>query len=270
VDLATLLGILGGFGIILAAILFGSDTSPIIFLNIPSILIVVLGTFLVVLIKFTLDQFINAFKVASRAFVTRNESAEMLHAKIVEVADLARKKGTLALEGVQIANPFLARGVQMMVDGQAPEVIREILSKEMLQTIDRHKWGAKVFSAMADVAPAMGMIGTLIGLVQMLSNMEDPKSIGPAMAVALLTTLYGAVLANMMAMPIADKLTLRKAEEGRLKAMCIDGIQAIQSGHNARIVNSLLRVYLKPTRSKGEGKKARKPDKPEATRKAAA
>jgi chemotaxis protein MotA len=126
------------------------------------------------------------------------------------------------------------------------------MSKDMQQTIERHSWGARVFSATADVAPAMGMIGTLIGLVQMLSNMSDPKSIGPAMAVALLTTLYGAMIANMVAMPIADKLTLRKADEQRTRSMVIDGVLAIQEGQNPRIIESMLKAYLEPAKRGGE------------------
>ena len=122
----------------------------------------------------------------------------------------------------------------------------EVLSKDLAQANDRHTWGAKVFSALGDLGPAMGMIGTLVGLVQMLSNMDDPKSIGPAMAVALLTTLYGAMLANMFALPIADKLSLRKAEEVRFKSMCIDALMGIQAGQNPRVIESMLKAYLAP------------------------
>ena len=256
-DIATLIGVLGAFGIILVAIFTGGDTSPLIFLNIPSILIVGVGTFMVVMIKFSMKQFIGAFKVATRAFLSKNESPQDLIAKIVEISHIARKDGLLALEGVKTDNEFLSVGVQMLSDGTDGKVIEEILGKEVEQTIDRHRWGAKVFTASGDVAPAMGMIGTLIGLVQMLSNMEDPKSIGPAMAVALLTTLYGAMLANMVCLPLADKLTLRKEEESRTKAMCIDGILAIQAGQNPRVVEGLLKVYLNPSQrdAKPEGKK---------------
>jgi chemotaxis protein MotA len=172
--------------------------------------------------------------------------------KIVELANIARKEGMLALENQEVDNHFLDEGVKMLIDGNSREVVNTVLSKDMQQTIERHTWGAKVFSATADVAPAMGMIGTLIGLVQMLSNMSDPKSIGPAMAVALLTTLYGAMLANMIAMPIADKLTLRKADELRVRSMCIDGVLAIQEGQNPRIIESMLKAYLEPEKRGSE------------------
>lgn len=243
-DLATLLGMIGAIGIVLVAILFGG--SALIFINIPSLLIVLGGTMLVVMIKFTLQQFLGAFNVAARAFISKPVDSEELMAQIVNLSTIARKQGLLALENEKIDNRFLNDGIQMLVDGNDREVLSTVMHKDMQQTIDRHKWGAKVFSATGDVAPAMGMIGTLIGLVQMLSVMDDPKAIGPAMAVALLTTLYGAILANMIALPIADKLNLRKTEEGRVKSICIDGVLAIQAGQNPRIIESMLKAYLDP------------------------
>ena len=259
-DLATLLGILGAFAIVVLAILFGGDTSPLIFLNIPSILIVVLGSLMVVLIKFTFAQCIGAFKVAAKAFSDKKETSEHLIEQIVDIAKIAKKDGLLAVEDDMITYDFLKQGMQMLVDGQKPEVIKETLSKEIDQTIQRHTWGAKVFSALGDVAPAMGMIGTLIGLVQMLSNMEDPQSIGPAMAVALLTTLYGSMLANMFALPIADKLGLRKVQERYLKTLCMDGILAIEAGYNPRIIEGLLTVYLSPKQKLAQEQKKENAD----------
>ncbi|WP_461516071.1 flagellar motor protein PomA [Porticoccus sp.] len=243
-DLATLLGLLGAMGIVMAAILTGG--SVLVFVNIPSILIVLGGTFMVVMVKFSLKQFFGAFKVALRAFFYKTDQPEDIITKIVELAQIARKEGTLALENQEIENTYLNQGIQMLIDGTDRTVISTVMKKEMVESIDRHKWGAKVFSATGDVAPAMGMIGTLIGLVQMLSAMDDPKSIGPAMAVALLTTLYGAMLANMVALPISDKLNLRKSEEGRIKAICIDGVLAIQEGQNPRIIEAMLKAYLEP------------------------
>ncbi|MFK8047076.1 MAG: flagellar motor protein PomA [Halioglobus sp.] len=245
-DLATLIGMLGAIGIVLAAMLTGG--SIIVFVNVPSILIVLGGTFMVVMIKFTLGQFLGAFKVAARAFMFKLQSAEDLIEQIVNLANIARKEGMLALENEEIENEFLNEGIKMLIDGNNHEVIEKVMHKDLQQTLDHHTWGAKVFTATGDVAPAMGMIGTLIGLVQMLSAMDDPKSIGPSMAVALLTTLYGAMLANMIALPIADKLGLRKSEEGKIKAMCIDGVLAIQEGQNPRIIESMLKAYLDPTK----------------------
>ncbi len=245
-DLATLVGLVGAMGVVMASIVLGG--SPLIFFNIPSLIIVFGGTFLVVLMKFSIAQFINAFKVALKAFVSKQQSPELLIPEIVSLAEVARKEGMLALEGREISNPFLDEGIKMLIDGHNREVIQTLMHKELQQTVERHKWGAKVFTATGDVAPAMGMIGTLIGLVQMLSAMDDPKKIGPAMAVALLTTLYGAMFANMVAIPIADKLNLRKTEEGLLKAICIDGVLAIQEGKNPRVIESMLKAYLAPSK----------------------
>ncbi len=251
-DLATLIGILGAFGIVVAAMVLGG--SVMVFLNVPSLLIVIIGTLMVVLMKFNLSQCLGAFKVAMKAFMFKMDKMEELIPKVVEMADVARKGGLLALEGQQVDNEFLKEGVKMLVDGHDGEVVRNVLTKDLRQTTERHAWGAKVFSAMGDVAPAMGMIGTLVGLVQMLSAMDDPKSIGPAMAVALLTTLYGAMMANMFAIPIADKLDLRKTEEGQLKSMVIDALMAIQAGQNPRVVESMLKTYLAPSVRDGKGK----------------
>ncbi len=247
-DLATLIGLIGSLAIVIAAILLGS--SPGMFISPASILIVFGGSLFVVLSKFTLQQFLGAIKVAAKAFKFKLPTTEELIEEIMEVARIARKEGFLALDNRESSVPFFKMGIQMMVDGHPPEVVRAVLEKERMLTLERHRWGAKVFTAMGDVAPAMGMIGTLVGLVQMLSNMDDPKSIGPAMAVALLTTLYGAMLATMVFLPMADKLTLRMTEEARMQAMLIDAIAAIQSGSNPRVVEQLVSSYLPPSKRK--------------------
>lgn len=247
-DLATLLGLVGALGVVMAAIITGG--SPIMFFNIPSVLIVLAGTMLVVMIKFNMAHFLGAFKVALRAFSNKMENPEEIVQKIVELATIARKEGLLALENAQIDNEFLQRGVQMVSDGNSPEVVSNVMTKDLQHTIDRHQWSAKVFTATGDVAPAMGMIGTLIGLVAMLANMDDPKAIGPAMAVALLTTLYGTLMATVVAIPIADKLKFRAMEEERIQKMVVDGLLSIQAGQNPRIIESMLKSYL-PTSKRG-------------------
>ena len=143
-----------------------------------------------------------------------------------------------------MSNPFLQRGVQLLVDGNEGEVVKQVLANDIDQMIERHEAGESIFRGMGDVAPAMGMIGTLVGLVQMLSNMSDPKSIGPAMAVALLTTLYGAVIANAFALPLADKLASRSNEERILKSLILESVNSIQTGMNPRIMQELLSGYL--------------------------
>ena len=241
-DIATLVGFIGAFAIVLAAIFIGPN--PMMFVNVPSLLIVVIGSFFVVAMKFSIKQLPNAIKVAIKAFSSKVDKPEELIDQVYELATAAKKSGILALESFDIQSSFLNRGIMMLVDGYDPKVIREILTKERNLTIMRHEQGRKIFEALTDVAPAMGMIGTLIGLVQMLSNMKDPKSIGPAMAVALLTTLYGAVIANMISSPIADKLSLRSEEEEKNYNLCIDAVMGIASGLNAKIIKDSLREYL--------------------------
>ncbi len=241
-DLATLIGLVGALGIITTAIIIGG--SALIFLNVPSLLIVGLGTVMVVLMKFPLAHFFSAFKIAMKAFMHKPEDPQSLIREGVELANIARKEGVLGLEGREISNPFLERGIQLCVDGHEPEFVRQMLNKDVNLTIERHERGQAIFRAIGDVAPAMGMIGTLIGLVQMLTNMDDPKAIGPAMAVALLTTLYGAVIANAFAIPIADKLALRSNEERLNKALILEAINAIQEGINPRVMEELLKTYL--------------------------
>jgi chemotaxis protein MotA len=244
VDFATLIGLVGAIMLIASAVILG--VSPEVFLNPASLLIVVGGSLLVVLAKFSFSQFFDAFKVTARAFKFKLPETQASIDELVEVAQIARKQGVLGLEGRDVSSPFLAQGIQMLVDGQDANTIKQLLNKERLMTLDHNRSGAKVFNALADVAPAMGMIGTLIGLVQMLSNMEDPKSIGPAMAVALLTTLYGAMIATMIATPIADKLSLRMTEEARMQSLYIDALVAIQEGTNPRIIEQMLSSYLPP------------------------
>ncbi|WP_369856393.1 flagellar motor protein PomA [Candidatus Thalassolituus haligoni] len=241
-DLATLVGLLGAFGIVVMAMILGGDIA--MFVNVPSILIVFVGSFFAVMMKYELGQFLALAKVGGKGFSFKLSKPETIIAEVVELAGLARKGGLLSLEGKEVSDEFLGKGIQLLVDGHDPDVVRSILSKEAKLATDRHDMGASIFQNLGDTGPAMGMIGTLIGLVAMLANMDDPKTIGPAMAVALLTTLYGAMLATMFALPLADKLRLRMNEEGRLKSMIIDALLAIQAGQNPRVIESMLQAYI--------------------------
>ncbi len=241
-DIATLIGIVGAVGCIVAAILMGGEMG--MFINGPSIMIVFAGTFAVVLMKFPLANTLGSFGVAMKAFLHKATQPSDIIEQSIELANVARKEGLLGLENVEVKNEFLAKGITMVVDGNSPELVNKILSKEISLSIERNETGLSVFKAMGDVAPAMGMIGTLIGLVQMMSNMSDPKAIGPAMAIALLTTLYGAIIANVFAIPIADKLAIRSDEERLTKSMILESISAIQEGLNPRMIEGLLNVYL--------------------------
>ncbi len=241
-DLATLIGILGALALIVVTMLLSGDLS--MFVNVPSLVIVFGGTFTAVMAKYSLGQYLAFGKMIGKGFKGGDVDLGDLIDEIVALADEARKGGLLALEGKEVSSDFLSKGIQLLVDGHEPDVVKAILAKEKSEAEKRHAIGASIFTNMASMAPAMGMIGTLIGLVAMLANMSDPKSIGPAMAVALLTTLYGAILANGFCEPIADKLTIKAKNDVMLKNLVIDALLAIQNGQNPRVIDGMLRNYL--------------------------
>jgi chemotaxis protein MotA len=246
VDLATLIGLVGAAIVVLVAIFAGGSSAS--FLDVPALVLVVGGTLLVTLMKFSLRQFLTANKVAFKAFSSRTPDAEELIDRSVGLANEARVNGLLALEEVELPDEFFRKALNLVIDGHDPGVVRSILDKDLELTLKRHRDGQAIFKAIGDAAPAMGMIGTLIGLVQMLSSMSDPKQIAPAMALALLTTLYGALLANLIAIPIADKLALRSTEERLTKSLIIDAVMSIQDGQHPRVVKDLLKNYLPKSR----------------------
>jgi chemotaxis protein MotA len=228
--------------VILAAILVGGDFST--FVNVPSLLVVLGGTIAATLAKFSLADCIYAFKVGLRqAFVDESINPRELIEKIKDMASKARKDGLLALEEEEIPNVFLKKGVNLCVDGQPPEFVQKVLENEMDYSIERMELGEKIFRAIGEAAPAFGMIGTLVGLVQMLANMSDPSSIGPAMAVALLTTLYGALFANLFALPIADKLLLRYKYDRKTKRLITEGVMGIAQGESPHVIDEILGTY---------------------------
>ncbi len=241
-DIATLVGIIGAFGIIIGAILTGGELGP--FIDVPSMLIVVGGTFFVTFSQVTLGDFLGSFSVGMKSFLYKVDDPMQLIEESVELADIARKNGLLALEGQEISNPFMKKGITLCVDGHDPVLVQKMLESEVKQTLLRHENGIRMFTNMATMAPAMGMIGTLVGLVQMLSNMSDPAAIGPAMAVALLTTLYGAIIANAFAQPVADKLTRATELEEINSKLIMETIHGIQEGMNPRVLEQLLSTYL--------------------------
>ncbi|MEO0443629.1 MAG: flagellar motor protein PomA [Pseudomonadota bacterium] len=241
-DLATLIGILGALALIVLTMMMSGDIT--MFVNAPSLVIVLGGTFTAVMAKYSLSQYLAFTKIAGKGFKGSSADIPELIDEIVALADEARKGGLLSLEGKEVSSDFLQKGIQLLVDGHDPDVVKALLGKERTEAEKRHKIGASIFTNMASMAPAMGMIGTLVGLVAMLANMSDPKAIGPAMAVALLTTLYGAILANGFCEPLADKLTSKAADDVLLKNLVIDALLAIQNGQNPRVIDSMLRNYL--------------------------
>ena len=240
-DIATIIGFGATFGLIVMAM---GNPGP--FIDMPSVYIVVLGTMTAVLARSSIPEFIGSIGVVMKTVKFKIDPPETLIERLVELGTIARKDGMIALEGQEIPNAFLAKGVRMLVDGTDPSMIKSTLEREMQMIQQRNSDGMTFIASAQDIAPAMGMIGTLIGLVQMLGNMSDPKSIGPAMAVALLTTLYGAVIANVMCIPLNQKLAKLDTAESLNHQLIIEGVMFIQSGGNPRMLPDLLMPFVSP------------------------
>ncbi len=243
-DIATLIGLIGSFAIIISAMVMGGSADA--FINAPSLLIVVGGTLAVTLVHQKLGPVFGAFKSVANAFFDKSQSTDELIPAIVNLAQKARKEGLVSLEGEEIADEFMSRGIRLGVDGLSPELVTATLRNELSSLKKRHEVGQKVFRFMAGTAPSMGMIGTLVGLVQMLRTLDDPSAIGPSMAVALLTTLYGAILAFVVFNPLAEKLENRTLEEVTSKTLTIAGVASILQGDNSMAIQSKLEAYLAP------------------------
>lgn len=245
-DIATIIGLVGSFALMIVAIMMGGDLMG--YVDYPSIAIVVGGSILTVMTSVTMAQFFSVLKVLPKTVLSKSQDLKGLVASLVEFAVIARRDGILALENHidDKTDPFIATGIRMAVDGTDPELIEKLLQADIESLAERHKSGKQVCDLVAKYAPAFGMIGTLIGLVAMLANMSDPSAIGPGMAVALLTTLYGAILANAVFLPLADKLAIYSKKELQARVLVLQGVMAIQSGDNPRIVEQKLNVFLAP------------------------
>jgi chemotaxis protein MotA len=242
-DLATLIGLASGTAVVLLAIFMGGDFMG--FVDVPSMLLVVGGATAATVMRFTLADVVVALRTGiSAALAQAKTTPRMLIDEIGQLAQKARKEGLIGLDGIEIGDEFLKKGVQLCVDGMSFEFIKDALARERDLYIERLEEGEKIFRAMGEAAPAFGMIGTLVGLVQMLSNMEDPQTIGPAMAVALLTTLYGAMIANLVALPIADKLASKAQLAYVLRTLVIEGTLHIQNKTNPDVMIEFLSAYL--------------------------
>jgi len=245
-DIATVLGVISAFGLVLLAIFMGGGLA--LFVNIPALMIVIGGTLGATMINYPLKDVFGVFNVVRKALFTQNISINDLMNRFLDFARRSRKEGILALESEikKVNDEFLKKGVQLSIDGLEPQEISNILETEVDFIRSRHQLGAEIFTTMGAFAPALGMIGTLIGLVQMLQSMDDPSTIGPAMAVALLTTFYGSVLANIVCIPIAGKLKTRSKEEVLTKEMAIQGIISLANGDNPRILEQKLLAFIPP------------------------
>ena len=246
VDYATLGGAAAAFGLMFLAILLGGGV--ILFFNFPSFLIVIGGTIGATLVNFPLEDFKRSVDVVRTAFFPVRLSAMQRVSRILDLARLARADGILALQNEIFleSDPFLRKCMELAVDGYETKEIRRILDIELAFLEDRHRRGAQLFQTMGTIAPAMGLIGTLIGLVQMLQNLNNPNEIGPAMAVALLTTFYGAVLANVLFLPLAGKLRARSEGEKLIKQISVEGIIGVVENANPRLIELRMLSFLSP------------------------
>ena len=256
-DVATLTGYVVGFALILGSIVVAG--SPLTaFIDIPSTLIVIGGAIASTLVASPLKGVINTIGVVKKCFFNKADDVEALVSEIVDLSETARRDGLLALEGrvEEVSHPFIATGLQLAIDGSRPEVIEEVMRTEIEAINGRHRDGKFVIDQLGRFAPAFGMIGTLIGLVIMLGSMDDPSSIGGKMAVALLTTLYGAVVSNLMVLPLAEKLALLHRSEMTMLDIIMRGVISIQSGDNPRVVEQKLATFIPPSIRKKKAQEA--------------
>ena len=246
-DITSLIGFILAIGLILGSILMG--TAPFsAFVDIPSMLVVVGGAMAAGMMAFPLKSFMALPMVMKKAFLNKPDDLAAIITQLVELADVARRDGLLALEGKmnEVENPIIKGGLQMAIDGNDADSIEAVMRTEMEAISKRHKEGRSIFDQIARFAPAYGMIGTLMGLIMMLSDMSDPSSIGAGMAVALITTLYGAIVANVGFQPFAEKLGLLSKQELNAMELVVRGVLAIQSGESPRALEQRLLTYLHP------------------------
>lgn len=261
-DLASLIGFIGGVAMVFFGIVSGDQGFSALgnFGDVPSVIITLGGTACSVIASNTVADFVNGLKSASLVFKGQNFNITGMIKKIIDLSNVARKEGLLALEEAteEIEDPFMKKGILLIVDGTDPELIKAIMETELNCLEDRHAKVITFWEQMAAMGPAWGMIGTLIGLVNMLKMLDDPSAIGPNMAVALLTTLYGSLLANWLSTPIATKLKVNNEQEVMLKSIVIEGLLSIQAGENPRVIEEKLKSFLAPSQrdswnEEGEG-----------------
>ncbi len=248
-DIATILGLVIGFSLIVAAIATGGSITA--FIDIPSVLIVIGGTFAITTVSFSLGEIIKSQGLMLKAVFNKATDPGAAAVQVLELADLARKNGVLGMQETlkNLDNvPFLQKGLSLVVDGTPGDQVERMMKQEIRGMKARHERGASILRQAGTVSPAMGLIGTLIGLVQMLGNLDDPNSIGPSMAVALLTTLYGAVLANMVFNPLAAKLERNSTEEAALMNVYMLAAASIGRQENPRRLETLINTQLAPAK----------------------
>ena len=246
-DLASIIGLILGFAMLIFGII-SNGASVGGYIHVPSAIITFGGAFASTLTSHTMQEFINGLKGITLAFKVPVVNTSEMIKNIIDLSNVARKEGLLSLEeaAADLDEPFLKKGILLVVDGTDPDLVRAIMETELISVEDRHKKVIGFWDMVASMGPAWGMIGTLVGLVSMLNDMSDPTSIGPSMAVALITTLYGSLLANWLASPIANKLRVNNAVEMQQKEVMIEGLLSIQAGENPRVIEEKLKSFLAP------------------------
>ena len=246
-DIATILGLIGGAVCIVMSVLTSGGTLGGI-IDVPSIIFVFGGSFFALFIAYPMSAVLGVFPIMGRSFKIPNFSEKTLVQDMVTLSEKARREGILALEeGLEdLSDDFMKNGLRLVVDGTDGVIIRSIMESELNQIESRHLDWINIIVAWAGLAPGYGMMGTVIGLIGMLRNLEDKSSLGPNMAVALVTTLYGSLIANWIMTPIATKLAAQNSTEIRTKEMIIEGVLSIQAGDNPRILAMKLLTYLDP------------------------
>jgi chemotaxis protein MotA len=243
-DFATLLGLLSGLALVVAAIIMGGSLS--LFVDLPSVMIVFGGTFGTIFVAFPFEEVSQALGAGFKAFASRRVQEREVVNIMVKIAEISRREGLIALEHVKTENMVLKKACQLIADNADPGLIRSTLAIEITSMKRRHKVGEEVFKRLGSLAPSFGMIGTLIGLVEMLANLTDPKSIGPAMAVAIITTFYGSLLATVIFLPIATKLRARTLQETLHLEIIFEGAKCILENNNPMLVHEKLSSFLAP------------------------
>jgi chemotaxis protein MotA len=242
-DIATSLGLVAGAIVIVTLILMGGDLR--MFYDVHAIIIIFGGSFAATLIRFPISTMLHGLPLGAKfAFTLRRITQRDLVDEIAGLAEIVRKQGPIGLEKVETEDPFLAKGIRFVADGYDADFIRDNLERDRDNFLTHLDEGQKIYRAIGDCAPAFGMIGTLIGMVQMFANMTDPSKLGPFMAVALLATLYGALVANLFCLPIADKLHLKLVDEEINRTLIIDGILMIRDSKSPTLVREMLLAYL--------------------------
>ncbi len=249
-ELSSILGLILGIIFIIWGIYESGDISA--YWDIKSIIITLGGTIASTITSFPIRDIGNVLKVAKNAFVHTETSLDQVIIDIITLANIARKEGLLSLEEYadNLDDEFLSKGIMLIVDGTEPDLVRNIMETELLYLEERHANGQRLFETAASYAPAFGMIGTLIGLINMLRTIDDPSTIGPNMSVALVTTFYGVVLANVVFLPLARKLKARNNEEILAKELIVEGLLSIQAGENPRIIEEKLKTFIPPSMRK--------------------